>query len=166
MTKPSLHLSNKFFKISISTKDFIIEKEYQELLKRSKKLGSVVFFCGIVRADNISNLRNQKVNAIFIEHYPKMTEKSLVEIVNLARTKFKIKAITIIHRIGKLAVGEQIVFVGVTSLHRLESFRATEFIIDYLKTNAPFWKKEINDKNSNWVEAKTTDQNKKANWEK
>jgi len=99
-----------------------------------------------------------------IEHYPGMTEKSLMAIENQTRQKWKVSDIRIIHRYGKLEINDQIVLVAVSSEHRTEAFRACEYIIDYLKTDAPFWKKEFDGKVSHWVNLNLSDIDKKHKW--
>jgi molybdopterin synthase catalytic subunit len=99
-----------------------------------------------------------------LEHYPGMTEKSLELIATKAREKWKLQNITIIHRIGTLNVNDQIVLVITTSKHRQEAFDSCNFIIDYLKTDAPFWKKELTENNEGWVEARVSDKKQKKRW--
>ena len=99
-----------------------------------------------------------------LEHYPGMTEKSLESIVKKARDKWEIENVTIIHRIGTLNVNDQIVLVITTSKHRQEAFDSCNFIMDFLKTDAPFWKKEVTENNAEWVGARTKDEKQKKRW--
>lgn len=151
-------------KIIVSNEDFNIDYEYRHLTKSSADCGAVVTFIGLVRADKDTDT-NYKIDSLTLEHYPQMTEKALLEIAKQAFIRFNINAITIIHRVGKLLVGEQIVFVGTASSHRREAFLACEFLIDYLKTTAPFWKKEQAGEVLKWVSAKDSDESKKKQWE-
>ncbi|MGS2720211.1 molybdopterin synthase catalytic subunit MoaE [Paraglaciecola aestuariivivens] len=149
-----------FTKIKVQNADFDMAMEYQELRLSSDSDGAIVTFVGLVRDTNLEH----KVTGLFLEHYPGMTEKSLQTIVDQAREKWPVGSVSILHRVGNLGVSEQIVFVGVTSKHRLAAYQANEFIMDYLKTHAPFWKKEHNTTGSLWLEAKTSDQEKAQNW--
>ncbi|MGS2724716.1 molybdopterin synthase catalytic subunit MoaE [Porticoccus sp. GXU_MW_L64] len=142
--------------VHIQQADFDLGDEYQKL--RHKDCGAVVTFTGSVRGDN-------DIDALYLEHYPGMTEKALQDIVDRARQRWSLGAVTVIHRVGCLAVGEQIVFVGVASGHRSEAFAAGEFIMDFLKTRAPFWKKELSDNGERWVEAKQSDTDKAERWD-
>lgn len=129
--------------------------------KEAIDCGAIVSFTGIVRGnDNLIPLEY-----LYIEHFPEVTEKEIALIVHEAHTRWDFKNCTVIHRVGKIAVQEPIVWVAVASGHRTEAFKAAEFIMDYLKTDAPFWKKEIRvDGSSQWVKAKNTDQQKKQRW--
>jgi molybdopterin synthase catalytic subunit len=104
------------------------------------------------------------VSGLTLEHYPRMTEKSLTKIIALAKARWNIGQVKVIHRIGALNIGDQIVFVGVTSKHRHDAFAANEFIMDFLKVKAPFWKKEQTDQGETWLDAKTTDDTKAQKW--
>ena len=123
--------------------------------------GAVVTFCGRVRNNNLG----ERVSGLFIEHYSGMTEAAIAKIIQTAAEKWQLGRVCVIHRIGQLAVGEQIVFVGVTSKHRHAAFAATEFIMDYLKVAAPFWKKELTAKGERWLDARASDQSKAKQWE-
>ncbi|MDT0603451.1 molybdopterin synthase catalytic subunit MoaE [Thalassotalea castellviae] len=148
-------------KIAIQTADFNLTDEVDLLEKQNDEDGAVVTFSGRVRNNNLG----KKVSGLFLEHYPGMTEKSLHSIIEQAQQKWQIGRITVIHRIGQLKVGEQIVFVGVTSKHRQDAFSACEFIMDYLKVSAPFWKKELSDGVESWLEAKQSDEAKAKLWQ-
>ena len=125
-------------------------------------VGAIVSFIGLVRDMN----EGDTINTLTLEHYPEMTEKALLNIENEAKTRWDIIDSLIIHRIGTLKPLDQIVLVAVTSAHRGEAFHACEFIMDYLKTSAPFWKKEATNQGERWVEAKLADDDAKARWTK
>lgn len=146
--------------ISIQENDFTISEETQLLEKDNHCDGALVTFTGRVRNKNLGD----DVLALHLEHYPGMTEKSLEAIIVQAKSRWPINRIKVIHRIGTLTVGEQIVFVGVTSPHRKAAFDACEFIMDYLKVDAPFWKKEVTSQGERWLDAKESDKNKARNW--
>ncbi|HSC66702.1 MAG TPA: molybdopterin synthase catalytic subunit MoaE [Cellvibrio sp.] len=150
------------FSIAIQTQDFDVGHEYLDLISGGNSAGAVVFFVGRVRDQN--NLLS--VQGMFLEHYPGMTEKILQSILDEAKGRWNLIAVRIVHRIGELHPGEQIVFVGVTSAHREHAFQAAEFLMDYLKTRAPFWKKEVDiDGATRWVEANAKDQERAISWE-
>ena len=146
--------------ISIQEKDFELAHEYTQIRKHSDSDGAIVTFTGLVR--ELTERGNLKY--MTLEHYPGMTEKSLMNICEQARERWPIGSIRIIHRVGVLPPDEQIVFVGVSSKHRKAAFAATEFIMDFLKTHAPFWKKESTTEGEFWVEAKSSDQHKANDW--
>jgi molybdopterin synthase catalytic subunit len=147
--------------ISIQTQDFNLSDEVALLEQNNDIDGAVVTFTGRVRNKN----EGLKVSGLYLEHYPGMTEKSLEKIINTAQQRWDIGRVTVIHRIGQLSIGEQIVFVGVTSMHRKDAFAANEFIMDYLKVQAPFWKKELTEQGEKWLDAKSTDTNKAQQWD-
>lgn len=149
-----------FTHISVQTQDFDFAYEYKKLRDSNNSDGALVTFVGLVRDINLQ----QSVSGLFLEHYPAMTEKVLNNIVENARAKWNLGSVSIIHRIGQLNVSEQIVFVGVTSQHRQSAYQANEFIMDYLKTKAPFWKKETTANGDNWIEAKASDMEKSHDW--
>ena len=146
--------------ISVQEQDFVLGEEYQTLCDDNQQDGAVVTFVGLVRDFN----QGSRINGLFLEHYPGMTEKSLAGIVSQARDKWSLGRIRVIHRFGRLELGEQIIFVGVSSTHRQSAFEASEFIMDYLKTQAPFWKKEQTQDGERWVEAKQSDQEMSERW--
>lgn len=150
--------------ISIQADDFSLADEVALLEKDNVTDGAVVTFTGRVRNNNNGN----SVTTLTLEHYPGMTEKSLAKIIIQAKERWNIGRVKVIHRIGELNIGDQIVFVGVTSKHRQDAFAANEFIMDYLKVKAPFWKKEqITDDgqtSENWLEAKNSDTDKADLW--
>jgi molybdopterin synthase catalytic subunit len=133
-------------KIKIQQHDFDLSTEVSLTNNTDNSIGAVVSFVGLVR-----DLDNQSLKKMTLEHYPIMTEKALVSIANQAHDRWKLGNITIIHRIGDLHVNEQIVLVITNSKHRKSAFESCEFIMDYLKTQAPFWKKEHTTRSSHWV---------------
>ena len=145
--------------IQIQNEDFYLATEYAALGK-SHSTGAVVTFIGKVRDFN----QGDNVSGLTLEHYPGMTEKSLAKILVEAETRWSIQGVKVIHRIGELALGDQIVFVGVASMHRGDAFQACEFIMDYLKPQAPFWKKEATENGSHWVDARETDTTAADRW--
>lgn len=147
-------------RIQVQTTDFDLAAEYQRLRAENPQAGAVVTFTGLVRDFNAAGA----VKGIVLEHYPGMTEKSLHRILDEARVRWPVLGVSVIHRVGALAGGDQIVLVGVAALHRIEAFQAAEFIMDYLKTEAPFWKRESHPNGEHWVDAKETDQRARERW--
>ncbi len=147
--------------VLIQNADFDFAYEYQSLLDNNNKDGAVVCFVGLVRDYN----QGHKVSGLTLEHYPGMTEKALRDIVIKAKKRWPVGQVRVIHRIGELKLSEQIVFVGVTSKHREAAFAANQFIMDYLKNDAPFWKKEQTNKGDRWVEAEKKDLDAKNRWD-
>lgn len=147
--------------ISIQTHDFNFADEVALLEHENAIDGAVVTFTGRVRNQNNGN----HVIGLTLEHYPGMTEKSLEKIIAIAKERWNIGRVKVIHRIGALDIGEQIVFVGVTSKHRQDAFAANEFIMDFLKVEAPFWKKERTNEGELWLEAKNSDKAKAKEWD-
>lgn len=147
-------------KISIQEQDFDLSTEITLARQAdSDIIGAVVSFVGTVR-----DLDDNSLRKMTIEHYPEMTEKALTSIASQAHRQWQLGNISIIHRIGDLPVNAQIVLVITTSKHRKSAFEACEFIMDYLKTQAPFWKKEHSESSSQWVTSKTTDEYKANSW--
>jgi molybdopterin synthase catalytic subunit len=146
--------------VRIQAADFDAGAEIAALRKGNPKVGAVASFVGVVRDVN----EGDSVAEMTLEHYPGMTEKSIGEIVTQARGRWDILDALVIHRIGTLKPMDQIVLVVVTSAHRGEAFAACEFIMDYLKTRAPFWKKERAGKGARWVEARETDDVAAERW--
>lgn len=151
---------NIYPEISIQTADFSLADEVALLEHENAIDGAVVTFTGRVRNKN----EGKEVTSLTLEHYPGMTEKSLSKIIIQAKERWSIGRVKIIHRVGELFIGDQIVFVGVTSKHREDAFAANEFIMDYLKVQAPFWKKEACNNGTNWLGAKSSDEKKAAKW--
>ena len=147
-------------RILIQHDDFDLAAEYQRLRSENPQAGAVVTFTGLVRDFNASG----DVTGIVLEHYPGMTEKSLQRITAQAVERWGVSGVTIIHRVGELLSTEQIVLAGVAASHRSEAFFAAEFIMDYLKTEAPFWKRECHPEGESWVDAKATDQRARDRW--
>ena len=147
-------------RVSIQRDDFDSSAELARLREGDHRVGAVCSFIGTVRASGSS----QGVLDMELEHYPGMTEKAIEAMVDEAFCRFDIHAARVIHRVGLLRPGEQIVFVGVTSAHRHESFQACEFLMDYLKTQAPFWKKERTAEGARWVDARSSDDAALARW--
>jgi molybdopterin synthase catalytic subunit len=147
-------------KISVQLEDFDAGREMAAVRGANPKVGAVASFIGVVRDLN----DGAGVAAMTLEHYPGMTEKALERIVSEARAKWEVIDCTVIHRHGRLEPTDQIVFVAVASGHRGDAFAACEFIMDFLKTQAPFWKKEETPQGSRWVEAKDTDDAAAGRW--
>jgi len=147
--------------IRVQTEDFDVSGEVMRLRLSNPKIGAVVTFLGTVRDMNDGS----SVAAMELEHYPGMTEKALEDIVAQAKARWPIDEALVIHRVGPLMPLDQIVLVAVTSAHRGEAFAACEFIIDYLKTQAPFWKKEQTPEGARWVDARVTDDQAMAKWD-
>jgi molybdopterin synthase catalytic subunit len=139
-------------KISVQAADFDLGAEVKNL-SRDKTVGAVASFVGVVREVPMT-----------LEHYPGMTEKALQGIIDAAKVRWEILDCTVIHRVGRLEPTDQIVFVAVASGHRGDAFAACEFIMDYLKTQAPFWKKEETQEGTRWVEAKDSDDAAAGRW--
>lgn len=146
--------------IKVHEHDFDMASEYQRLRQINANNGAVVLFVGLVRDFN----QNSQLNGLFLEHYPAMTQSALVNIVKQAKEKWPLGNITVIHRVGHLCINDQIVLVGVSSQHRHAAFAGAEFIMDYLKVSAPFWKKELSDAGDVWVEAKSSDNEAVKRW--
>jgi molybdopterin synthase catalytic subunit len=151
--------------VSVQEADFDVGVETNALSAGRLDVGAVATFVGLVRADKLSG-EGSEVSAMTLEHYPGMTEKSLEAIVAEANTRWRLQGVRVIHRFGRLVPGDRIVFVGVASAHRGDAFAACEFVMDYLKTRAPFWKKEDTPEGGRWVDARDTDDSAAARWEK
>ena len=147
--------------IRIQIEDFDLGTELNKLRLANPSIGGLVSFVGQVRDMNDGDT----INTLTLEHYPEMTQKALEAIEVEAKTRWDVIDTLIIHRVGTLKPLDQIVLVAVTSAHRGEAFHACEFIMDYLKTSAPFWKKEATNQGERWVEAKLADDEAKKSWE-
>ncbi|MCE1243560.1 molybdopterin synthase catalytic subunit MoaE [Oryzomicrobium sp.] len=147
-------------KIAVQEADFDVGAELAALTRGQPAVGACASFVGYVRDRN----DGAAVAAMTLEHYPGMTEKALAAIVDEARGRWDLLDVTVIHRIGRLDIGDQIVLVAVTSAHRGEAFAACEFIMDYLKTRAPFWKREETPEGARWVDARETDDAAAGRW--
>jgi molybdopterin synthase catalytic subunit len=146
--------------VRVQTDDFDVGRELVALRGDDRSVGAVAAFVGTVRDVNA----DASVAAMTLEHYPGMTEKALASIIDDAKARWAIADALVIHRVGALRPADQIVLVGVTSAHRGDAFAACEFIIDYLKTRAPFWKKEETPDGARWVEARASDDDAAARW--
>lgn len=147
--------------VRVQSEDFDAGAEIARLRRGDPKVGAVAAFIGVARDVN----DGAAVTTLSLEHYPAMTEKALEGIVAEARSRWRLIDALIIHRIGALRPTDQIVLVAVTSEHRGDAFAACEFIMDYLKTRAPFWKKEATTGGERWVEARTDDDAAAARWQ-
>ena len=147
--------------VRIQTEDFDAGRELALLRNADPSIGAVAAFIGTVRDLNA----DASVSSMALEHYPGMTEKALATIVDEAKTRWDIAEALVVHRVGRLKPADQIVLVAVTSAHRGEAFAACEFIMDYLKTRAPFWKKEETPDGARWVEARASDDDAAARWQ-
>jgi molybdopterin synthase catalytic subunit len=147
-------------RVSIQTEDFDLGAELDALRQGDKRVGAVCSFVGTVRDRN----DGLSVSSMELEHYPGMTEKSIEAMIDEACARFDIFAARVVHRVGLLQPLDQVVMVAVTSAHRGESFQACEFLMDYLKTQAPFWKKEQTPEGARWVDARVSDDAALAKW--
>ena len=147
-------------RVSIQPQDFDLAVEVQALRQGDKQVGAVCTFVGTVRDRN----DGADVSNMELEHYPGMTEKAIEAMIDEAVARFNIYGVRVVHRIGLLQPLDQVVLVAVTSAHRGESFKACEFLMDYLKTQAPFWKKEQTPGGARWVDARVTDDAALAKW--
>lgn len=146
--------------VRVQTEDFDIGAEIAQLRKGNAKIGAIASFIGLVRDMN----EGDDVSTMTLEHYPGMTEKALEDIVALAKSRWELYDALVVHRVGRLLPLDQIVLVVVTSAHRGDAFSACEFLMDYLKTQAPFWKKEDTAKGARWVDARESDDAAAARW--
>ncbi len=149
--------------VSVQEADFDVGAETAALSAGRLDVGAVATFVGLVRADKLSGAGSE-VSAMTLEHYPGMTEKSLEAIIAEAGGRWQLQGVRVIHRFGRLLPGDRVVFVGVASAHRGDAFAACEFIMDYLKTRAPFWKKEDTPEGGRWVDAREADDSAAARW--
>ncbi len=148
-------------KISVQNEAFDLSEEVASLYRANPKVGAVASFLGLVRDSNAG----QGVSAMTLEHYPGMTERALARIVEDAQARWEILDVCVIHRVGPLSPTDPIVLVAVASSHRGEAFAACEFIMDFLKTRAPFWKKEATPEGEKWVDARESDEHAAARWQ-
>lgn len=147
-------------RVSIQTEDFDLSAEIATLRARDARVGAVCSFVGTVRDRNDGST----VHTLELEHYPGMTEKAIESMIDEAHRRFDILAARVVHRVGPMQPLDQIVLVAVTSAHRGESFQACEFLMDYLKTQAPFWKKEQTPEGARWVDARVADDAALQRW--
>jgi molybdopterin synthase catalytic subunit len=146
--------------VRVQTEDFDAGAEIAALRRSDPKIGAVASFIGIARDVNDGD----RVTTLALEHYPGMTEKALETIVAEAKARWNVMEILVVHRVGELKPTDQIVLVAVTGAHRGEAFAACEFVMDYLKTRAPFWKKEHTGEGARWVEARSSDDEAAQRW--
>ena len=152
-------------RVRIQTAPFDVAQEIAAVQAGDPRVGAVCSFIGMVRdRDMVTPTATQSVLSLELEHYPGMTEKSIEAMIDAAHQRFDIFAARIIHRVGLLLPLDPIVLVIVTSAHRGESFKACEFLMDYLKTQAPFWKKEQTPAGAHWVDARVSDDEALAKW--
>ena len=142
--------------VRVQEADFDPTTELEALSAGRDNIGALVSFTGLVRGGDVSEME--------LEHYPGMTEKALAEIEAEALERWSLQGVTIIHRVGPLAPGARIVFVATASRHRAAAFEAAEYLMDFLKTRAPFWKKETTSEGDRWVDARETDDKATARW--
>lgn len=145
-------------RISIQPEDFDVTAESEALARGRSDIGAVVTFSGLVRGDD-------GLAALTLEHYPGMTEREIARHVAEAEARWRLLGVTVIHRVGKLVPGDRIVLVAVASAHRAAAFEAANFLMDYLKTRAPFWKLEERTDGSRWVDARREDDDAAKRWE-
>ena len=145
--------------IRVQTEDFDVSAVNRELCAGRTDVGAITNFIGLVR-----DLPGDPLQNMTLEHYPGMTEKALQKIVDEAASRWQVIDCAVIHRVGSLSPADQIVMVAVLSAHRGDAFSACEFIMDYLKTDAPFWKKETSNSGENWVSSRESDQKAKVRW--
>ena len=146
--------------VAVQSEDFDLGREYTALLANDRGIGAIVAFVGTVRDLNLA----ADVVALELEHYPGMTEKSLRKILDAAVERWSLQGARIVHRFGKMYPGDQIVMVLTASAHREDAYEANRFVMDYLKTEAPFWKKEWSPDGARWIEARASDEKAAAKW--
>jgi molybdopterin synthase catalytic subunit len=147
-------------RVRVQTEDFDVGRELESLTRGRNDVGGLASFVGLVRDANDGHA----IRGMTLEHYPGMTEKALEDICAQAHARWDLIDMVVIHRVGALVPGDRIVLVGVASAHRGEAFHACEFIMDYLKTRAPFWKKEATAEGTRWVEARASDDAAAQRW--
>jgi molybdopterin synthase catalytic subunit len=155
--------------VTIGAADFDLSAEVANLRASDFGTGAVVSFVGTVREwllpENEHSVQQQVMPVLELEHYPGMTERSIAELVVQARRRFaSVRGVRVIHRVGTLALGDQIVMVAVSAAHRADAFACCEFLMDWLKTQAPFWKKEVSPQGARWVDARESDDIAAARW--
>ncbi len=146
--------------VAVGEEDFSVGAKTRQLHGLDPAVGAVATFVGYVRDENA----DQQVDVLELEHYPEMTEKAIIDIAEKAAQRWPVLAIEVYHRVGKLQPADQIVFVGVASRHRGEAFAACEFLMDFLKIKAPFWKKEIGKGVESWLEQRQSDLDAEKRW--
>jgi molybdopterin synthase catalytic subunit len=151
-------------RVRIQEADFDVAAELAALQGERTDIGAVASFVGCVRGRIDGHGRADDVSALTLEHYPGMTERAIEAMIAAAEARFGVLAALVIHRVGRLLPGERIVLVAVASSHRRDAFQACEFLMDYLKTHAPFWKKETTPQGERWVDARVADDAALARW--
>ena len=149
--------------VTVSTADFDLSAEVAQLRRGNNKVGAIVSFVGTVREWR-ADAAAQGDAVMELEHYPGMTELSIARMIDAAKVRFDVMDVRVIHRVGPLAIEDQIVLVAVTSAHRGQALQCCEFLMDWLKTDAPFWKKEIANGQGQWVDARDADDRAMARW--
>ena len=150
--------------VVITKENFDVGEQYEALRNETSKSGAVVFFVGLVR-DFYDDVDGEKITHLQLHHYPGMTERLCEEIIEQAKARYPFEKARVIHRVGDIAASEQIVMVAVASQHRDNAFQAAQFIMDYLKTKATFWKKEMGQRGEQWVEQKDKDLSALDRWQ-
>ncbi len=150
-------------RVTIQHQDFDLSHEVAHLRAEDRGVGAVASFIGTMR-DRHGGSEEASISAMELEHYPGMTEQAIEAMVDEAVQRFELRAVRVIHRIGALLPGDQIVLVAVTAMHRRAAFEGCEFLMDYLKTQAPFWKKETTPEGARWVDARVADDAALARW--
>ena len=153
-------VNNCFISVNIQEDDFDVNAEIQSI-RSGKIIGGIINFIGVVRD---SQKDKEELVSLELEHYPGMTEKAIMSICRDAQKKWEINFVRVIHRVGKLKTGDNIVLVITASAHRKESFKSAEFIMDFLKSRAPIWKKEHYKTHSTWVQSKEADELLLKDW--
>jgi molybdopterin synthase catalytic subunit len=150
--------------VIIQSDDFDVAAEYSQLCEVAPRAGAIVFFVGLVR-DLYDDIRvDQRIDYIELSHYAGMTETLCLQIVEEARVKYSFDAARVVHRVGKLYAGDQIVMVAIASRHRQAAFSAAQYIMDYLKTRATLWKKEVGSRGETWIGLKASDEAAVQKW--
>ncbi len=147
-------------RVSVQSADFDVAALQDDLLSGGHDEGAVAAFTGYVRVAN----DGRQLLAMELEHYPGMTESSIEAIIDEAAERWPLLSASVVHRVGRLKPGDRIVWVGVASAHRAAAFDACEFIMDYLKTRAPFWKREVGEQGATWVDARASDDRRATRW--
>ncbi len=147
--------------VVIQEEDFNSSAEQLRLKQHSLLVGAIAEFTGCVRADE---QENSQIQAIFLEHYSPMTERAIEKIIQQAAERWSLIAVTVIHRVGQLNTGDNVVYVGAASKHRKDALACIEFVMDYLKNDVPIWKKELTEDSEHWVEQKASDVESKNTW--
>lgn len=159
-------LKQPYIRISVQTDDFDLAAEYADARVNSENPGAIVCFSGLVRDILHANPQVKAPQTLTLEHYPGMTEQSLANITQQATARWPLQAVRVIHRVGVLNPCDQIVLVITSSAHRSAAFESAEFIMDYLKTSAPFWKKQVAGEHSEWVASRESDYRAAERWTK